>query len=225
MANTTAAQILFRSFGMSSNADIPEQYWELIEKHRAELIAQAAAITGNREDAEDVVQETFTDAFRDPEKIANAGSVGAWLKSINRCNALNRLRDRKLAGAKKAGRIHELPENTFTTGGFSMLELKDSIGKALETLPANLRQIVVMRYYQHLSYKEIADKLRMPIGNVGGLLMDASVRLYAKLSIQLGASAVSTSKHTQSTLPVSDPRNENSAPGTTAGGVENIPGA
>jgi RNA polymerase sigma-70 factor, ECF subfamily len=219
MANTTAAQILFRSFGMSSNTDIPEQYWELIEKHRAELISQAAAITGNREDAEDVVQETFTDAFRDPEKLANAGSVGAWLKSINRCNALNRLRDRKLASAKKAGQIHSLPENTFTTGGFSMLELKDSISKALETLPPHLRQIVVMRYYQHLSYKEIAEKLRMPIGNVGGLLMDASVRLYAKLSIQLGASAVSTSKHTQSTLPVQSQPNARDANG------KNIPGA
>lgn len=180
--------------------DIPEQYWELIEKYRPELIAQAAAILSSREDAEDVVQETFCDAFRDPEKVASAGSIGAWLKSINRCNALNRWRDMR-AGSKAEVKLQATPEQTFTTGGFRLLELRDSVGKALNTLPPQLREIVVLRYWQHLSYKEIAEKLNMPIGNVGGLLMDASVRLYAKLSVQLGASSVSTSRQTQSNLP------------------------
>ena len=204
---------------MNSREDIPEQYWELIEQHRSELIAQAAAIIGNREDAEDVVQETFTDAFRDPEQLAKAGSVGAWLKSINRCNALNRLRAKKTAAGKTTLQINGLPENTFTTGGFSMLELKDSISKAMETLPPQLRQVVAMRYYEHLSYKEIAERLRMPIGNVGGLLMDASVRLYAKLSMQLGgANQVSTSKHTQSTLPVNVPLANPAEPRRADGG-------
>jgi RNA polymerase sigma-70 factor, ECF subfamily len=199
MAITTAAQGIFRSSGME-RGDIPEQYWELIEKYRPELIAQAAAILSSREDAEDVVQETFCDAFRDPEKVASAGSIGAWLKSINRCNALNRWRDMR-AGSKAEVKLQATPEQTFTTGGFRLLELRDSVGKALNTLPPQLREIVVLRYWQHLSYKEIAEKLNMPIGNVGGLLMDASVRLYAKLSVQLGASSVSTSRQTQSNLP------------------------
>ncbi len=186
MAITTAAHRIYHGSGMDMS-HVPEAYWELIEKYRGELINQAQAILGSREDAEDVVQETFCDALRDYQKLSGAGSIGAWLRSINRCNALNRHRDkRRLSGRMGPGQQVE-PEQMFTTGGFNVIELRDSVTKALNALPPTLKTVVVMRYWEHLSYKEIAARLGIPIGNVSGMLWDASVRLYSKLNVQLGA--------------------------------------
>lgn len=177
---------------MRGEGNVPDEYWALVEQYRPELLNQALAILGNREDAEDVVQETFCDAVRDPAKLAHARSLGAWLKAINRCNALNRARGRRHDSSRLINVRNMEPERTFTTGGFNMLELRDSVNIALATLDPDLQQIVRLRYFEHLSYKDIAARLNIPIGNVGGLLMDASVKLYAKLKLQLPASPAHT---------------------------------
>jgi RNA polymerase sigma-70 factor (ECF subfamily) len=172
---------------MKGDTNIPDECWALVEQYRSDLINQAYAILGNQHDAEDVVQETFCDAVRDPEKLSNARSLGAWLKAINRCNALNRARGRRHDSSRLIAVRKLEPEQTFTTGGFNIVELRDTVNRALEGLSPDLQQIVRLRYFEHLSYKEIAERLQIPIGNVGGLLMDASVKLYAKLRTQISS--------------------------------------
>src|SRR5258708_2266386 len=185
--NTTSALEILRGSRMNGDTNIPDECWALIEKYRSDLINQAYGILGNRDDAEDVVQETFCDAVRDPAKLTNARSLGAWLKAINRCNALNRARGKRHDSSRLI-QVRKLePEQTFTTGGFNILELRDTVNKALEGLPEDLQQIVRLRYFEHLSYKLIAERLQIPIGNVGGLLMDASVKLYAILRLQISS--------------------------------------
>jgi RNA polymerase sigma-70 factor (ECF subfamily) len=181
MSITTSAQQIIGNQRIDIPASIPEEYWELIAQYREDLIGQAAQILGNRVDAEDVVQETFVDAFRDCKKLPAAGSIGAWLRQINRCNALNHRRGSsrliKLAGQKQ----QELPEQTFTTGGFSVVDLRESMRKALGDLPEQLRAVVELRYWEQLSFSEIAQRLQIPMGTVQSRLFDASNRLYVKL--------------------------------------------
>jgi RNA polymerase sigma factor (sigma-70 family) len=203
MALTTAAQQILKNPRMDSSG-IPEQYWDVIERYRQELIQQARAIVGSDEDAEDVVQETFCEAFRDPSKLADAESIGARLRMINKHNAFDRIRDKKRASKRVIKKQQDDPERTFTTGGFSVLELKESVGKALETLPEQERQIVAMRYFEHLPLKEIAARLNLPLGTVGRVLSEASVRLFEKLRGQLG-SAPSSTASTQEAPPVPPP--------------------
>ena len=189
---TTAAQTILRNNGVNQPSDVPAQYWEIVEKYRGELVGQAIAILSNEADAEDVVQETFCEAVKDPTKLMQADSVGAWLRSINRCNALNRVRDKRRQASRTDSKRMLAPDKDLTTGGFTALELRDSIRQALDTLPPQLRKVVELRYFEQLSYKEIADRLKMPIGNVGGLLLDASVRLYPKLKKDTPASEQQT---------------------------------
>jgi RNA polymerase sigma-70 factor (ECF subfamily) len=198
---------------MSGSPDIPEQYWEVVERCRPELIAQAQAILGSREDAEDVVQETFCEAARHVEQLAQAESVLAWLKSINRANALDNLRSRQRDSKRVQTRHEQSVGDAFTTGGFSRLELGDTLRTAMATLPPHLREAVRLRYFEHLSYKQIAVQLKIPIGNVGGMLMDASVALFAQLSARLPVESPKLPEgETQTVLPVVDPR-RNSAQG------------
>lgn len=178
---TTAAQQILRSGKLNVP---PDAFWDLLERFRPELIGQAAAILGNREDAEDVVQETFIAASRDPLKLPQKG-LGAWLHSVNRANAVDRLRGRKSESQRVLRKVQQVPEEIFTTGGFSQLELRDSLKHAMRSLPENLRTIVELRFYKSLSYKQIAQQLKIPIGNVSSLLMDASAALYARMNEHL----------------------------------------
>ncbi len=179
MSITTECQEVFKDRGMDRSG-IPEKYWSLVEQYREELIGQAFAILGSMEDAEDVVQETFCEALRDAEKLSGE-SVGASLRMINKTNALDRLRSTSRA-KKRMEHKQQNPTRAFTTGGFSNIELQDTMQNALQTLPANLRAVVELRYWKHLSYKEISAQLGIPIGAVGPLLSEAGVRLYPRMA-------------------------------------------
>ena len=183
MALTTSAYQILRTAGV--DAPLPAEYWDLVERYREGLLEQALAILGNRADAEDAVQETFVEAARNPEKLAQAQSLGAWLGSVNRANALNRLRSNKRASESARLRRRELPEDAFTTGGFSALELRESMAKAIESLSPKLREAVELRFFQHLAYKEIAKKLSIEPGAVQQRLLQASEQLYEKLKTRL----------------------------------------
>lgn len=185
MATTTAAQQILGSSGMDFRSNIPEQYWVLIERYREGLMRQAVGVLGNLEDAEDVVQETFCEVFRDPKKVSQSTSIGATLRLINRHNSLNRLRDRGRASKRSQRKQEDTSLREFTTGGFSALELRDSVLEALRILSPNMQEVVKLRYWEHLSYKEIAERLHIPIGTVGPLLTEASLLLYGKLKVQL----------------------------------------
>jgi RNA polymerase sigma-70 factor (ECF subfamily) len=190
VATTTSAQQIMKN----SPEGVPQAYWELVNQYREELIAQAFSVVGNMDDAEDVVQETFAEAFRNTDKLNNAESLGAWMRTVNRCNALNRVRSASRE-RKKSARLQRIePVKNHTTGGINALEIRDQVNKALQTLPPNMREIVRLRYWENLSYKEIAEKLNLPVGTVGRLLCEASMQMYESVKVHLEAPPDQTPK-------------------------------
>jgi len=182
MALTTSAQRIVEDHRGSQMGDaMSEQYWELVAQYRDELLSHASSFVGNAHDAEDVVQETFSEAFRNPEKLAHAKSLGAWLKTINKANAMDFLRRKKSQADKSDRKGRELPGKAFTTGGMSAVELHDSVARAIEALPENMRAVVVLHYWQHLSCEDIATRLKIPSGTVKWLLSEAALRLHGRL--------------------------------------------
>jgi RNA polymerase sigma-70 factor (ECF subfamily) len=167
------------------SSQFPEQYWELIERYRDALIEQARSILHSREDAEDAVQETFCEVIRNSAKLAEAQSVGAWLHAVNKSNALKRLRTERRTEDKARQKHENLPEDAFTTGGFSALELRDTVTDALSKLEPDLQTVVRMRYFENLSYKDIARRLKLDVAAVQRRLLQASNLLYGSLKIQL----------------------------------------
>src|ERR1051325_2901064 len=144
MSATTSAQQILRDKQHPSADGLPDAFWELVEQYRGELVNQALSILGSQEDAEDVAQETFCEAFKDPEKLAQADSLGAWLRSINRANAMDRLRRKRRDSGRSQDKLREVHPRAFTTGGFSLLELRESMAKAIEALPEQYRTVVVL---------------------------------------------------------------------------------
>ncbi len=190
MSVTTCAQEIARdAAGFRPASSLPDKYWRLIETYRAALMNQALAILGNFDDAEDVVQETFCDALRGQSKLMLAQSIGAWLRSLNRGNALNRLRTRRGESARSSRKQQYDPDRTLTTGGFVRMDVHESVARAIEKLPDDLRSVVILKYWEHLPNDEIARRLEISGMTARRRLYEASTHLFKILNVQFPAQA------------------------------------
>lgn len=189
MSHTTAAQVILHAGASLPSGASHVELWELLERYRSELVNQGYAMLGNLADAEEVVQETFTEAFQQHAKLKDVQSVGAWLRTINRTNALNRIRTRRRSAKKESRRQLEAPGRQVTTGGFSLLEIREAVTKAIEQLPEEQRRPVILHYWEHLNYDQIAERLRTSPRTVRRLVREAYLNLYRELSAWLAPGA------------------------------------
>ena len=180
MATTTAAQQILMHATDDWRQNVPEKFWELVNQYRDDLLRQAMSVVGSKEDAEDVVQETFAEAFRNFDTLTQAKSIGDWLKLVNRRNAMDRARGSRRASRKALGK-EGLMDDTFTTGGFSAVELEDSIGKAMQKIDPELRKMVELRFWDGLSYKEIGQRMKLSTDAVQRRMLSATSQLYVFL--------------------------------------------
>jgi len=151
-------------------------------------------LTRNERDAEDIVQESYLRAFRFFTGF-RGGDARAWLMRIVRNTCYTWLHaNRPLQEAA------ELDENLFSpdsrTPNPEEAVLRDDscavLRKALEMLPPNFREVLILRELEGLSYKEIADITGMPAGTVMSSLSRARGRLRQVLTVLMGADAVSS---------------------------------
>jgi RNA polymerase sigma factor (sigma-70 family) len=173
--HTTAALAIMNE-SASASTDLPDGFWVLVDRYRSDLMNQALAILGTIEDAEDCVQDTFAEVCRQHAKIAAVQSLGAWLRKINRANAVDRLRRQR--GAKE----RSAEKTLVTTGGFTFMETRDFVARAIEKLPSELRQVVVLHYWENLDYDAIAKKLEVSSMTVRRRLYEGGKILYRFLA-------------------------------------------
>ncbi|HUA34110.1 MAG TPA: sigma-70 family RNA polymerase sigma factor [Candidatus Binataceae bacterium] len=142
----------------------------------------------NDADAQDVVQEAYLRALRFAHGY-RGGDARAWLLAIVRNTALTWIqRNRR---SNEAAEFDE--EAHGTCSGADSLEaamVRDAEGKAiraaLEALPIEYREVIVMREIEGLTYKEIADAAELPIGTVMSRLARARKRLQNALASLVG---------------------------------------
>lgn len=124
-------------------------FGELLERHEREIFAYALRLTGLREDADDLYQETFLAAFRGwpPPRRDNER---AWLYKIATNKAIDRDRRRRPTVS-----IEDLRLAAPDRDGITLLDL----GNAIKTLPAGQRAAFVMRTVEGRPYHEVAVAL------------------------------------------------------------------
>ena len=118
-------------------------------------------------EAEEVVQEAFERAMREPGFFERVTEPAAWLRTVTARGALGRLRRRRVLE-----RLRLRPAST----GLEAWERVD-LAVALTRLPAHERVAVVLRYFADASYDEIADALGIASSSVGPLLTRARAHL------------------------------------------------
>jgi RNA polymerase sigma-70 factor (ECF subfamily) len=168
---------------MLEHSDLPS-FEQVILPHLDAAYNLARWLTGNQEDAEDVVQEACLRAFRFFAGF-HGGDARAWLMRIVRNTCYTWLHvNRPLQNAA------EFDENIFPPDSRApnpeeVVLQNDStllLRKALEKLPPNSREVLVLRELEGMSYKEIADITGMPVGTVMSSLSRARGRLRQALT-------------------------------------------
>ena len=168
---------------------VPEEhFWQLVERFRADLVNQAFCILSNQEDAEDVAQMSLAKAFRMLPTLKDPQKLGSWLRTINHRTALNHLRSRKRSSVRLVGEIDPAaaPARATTPTGrdveaVSRMATMEHVARAVDALPEGYREVVVLRYWEHLDTEQIAERLNIPTGTVKSRLARADRLLLEKL--------------------------------------------
>lgn len=169
----------------------------LVSKHRPPLLEMACRILGQRQEAEDVLQDVFMNVHAHLRSFRGESKLSTWLYSIALNRVRNHLRRRGKryfisldAGPEESGHIKELPEKGPSVDEI-VAQKKDSenLRSAVESLPEIFRTIFILHYYQHLPLKEVALRLDKPLGTVKVYLHRARKSVAASLadtSFQVG---------------------------------------
>ncbi|NUM53136.1 MAG: sigma-70 family RNA polymerase sigma factor [Candidatus Hydrogenedentes bacterium] len=173
------------------------EFEQLVIEHMDMLYAVALRHTRNPADAADLTQNTVLKALRFHDKFEKGTYIKAWLLTILRNTYINEYRRRarrpaavELTGAEAAEDTSPDPTVRYEPehrGAKELMELlDDEVKLAIESLPDDFRNAVVMADIEDLSYKEIADRMGCPIGTVmsrlfrGRKMLREKLREYAK---------------------------------------------
>ena len=142
----------------------------------------------NEQDAQDVVQEAFLRAFKSFGGFH--GSNGrAWLLTIVRNTSYTLLKEKRVADftATFDEEIHAIGHESVNPAAIlEHAEDAELITKAVEELPAEFREILTLRHQEGLSYKEIAEIVKIPPGTVMSRLARARAKLKECLAARIG---------------------------------------
>ncbi len=149
---------------------------ELYDRFAATLFSVAFRVSGERADAEEIVLDSFAQAWREAGKFRQErGSVVAWLCMICRSRALDlvrarrrreRLGDQAGSGASEARAAPAMGQLDGADHEMERSERCWVVAHALQALPGPQRQAIELAYYEGLSQSEIADRLGEPLGTV-----------------------------------------------------------
>ena len=145
------------------------------------------------DEAEDVVEETFWQAWRKADSYEpSKGAVSTWLLTIGRRKALDRLRSRKRSREDSIdgeSGFADLPSGLpDPEAQAERSELGENVRAALRELPNEQREVLELGYFSGLSQAEIAEKTGQPLGTVKTRMRLAMQKLRGPLSIHREAS-------------------------------------
>jgi RNA polymerase sigma-70 factor, ECF subfamily len=165
---------------------------ELLRRYEGKIFRLALHITQNREDAEDVLQETFLKAYEHLDQFQGQSKFYTWIVRIAVNQALMKLRKRKSDRSVSLDDTIDTGEDTVAREiagwdenpeqQYSREELSRILGGAVEDLAPIYRAVFVLRDIEELSTEETADALGLSVPAVKSRLLRARLQLRDKLT-------------------------------------------
>jgi RNA polymerase sigma-70 factor (ECF subfamily) len=159
----------------------------LYDRHERAVYSLVFRIVQNQGDAEDVVQDVFAQAWAQASRHdASRGAVGAWLLTIARSRAIDRLRARRARPDNAAADEREMGalRDPLPAQDAELLSREQAarVRSALERLPVLQRIAIELAYYEGLSQSEIAERLEQPLGTIKTRMRLALLKLREALA-------------------------------------------
>jgi RNA polymerase sigma-70 factor (ECF subfamily) len=159
---------------------------ELYDRHARPIYSLALRILQNQADAEDIVQEVVSQAWRQASRYdATRGNVAAWLLTLARSRAIDRLRARRARPDRGAGELALTDVADQTAAVDLQLLSAEQVARvraALDALPLLQRMAIELAYYEGLTHAEIAERLEQPLGTVKTRIRLAMMKLREALA-------------------------------------------
>jgi RNA polymerase sigma-70 factor (ECF subfamily) len=165
-----------------------EAFGELVRRWERRIFALTYGILGREEDARDATQETFLAAFRNLRGFRGEAKVSSWLHRIAVNQCISRQRRAKV---RRESALDDEQDNDAATFAAPVSESPVrvvegrqetlAVRRAINSLPLELRQVVVMKEFEELTFREIADVLDLPLSTVKSRLYTALKQLQMRL--------------------------------------------
>jgi len=173
---------------------------EIVSRYKNSLYAFLKQFLNRQDLVEDVFQETFLQLFTSRESFDPARPLRPWLFTIAANKAKDALRKSQRTTAIPIGTISESKEMSFddvlntltsdTTMPYEELEKGETasrVAKIIANMPENLREILILAYFNKFSYKQMAQILSIPIGTVKSRLHTAVARFAKDFKASVGS--------------------------------------
>jgi RNA polymerase sigma-70 factor (ECF subfamily) len=155
---------------------------ELYDRHARAVYSLAVRILRSQQDAEDVVQEVFTQAWMHAARYdPSRGTVAGWLLMQARSRSIDRLRSRKLRPEGAASTFDARDPGEGPDAQAMMGEYARRVRAALGTLSGPQRTALELAFFEGLTYSQVAEHLHEPIGTVKTRIRQGLLRLKTAL--------------------------------------------
>lgn len=145
----------------------------LVQKYKEPLYWHIRRMVLIHEDADDVLQNVFIKVYKSIDRFREEAKLYTWLYRIASNESLTFLRKKKLKYADGDNTIANLKQDPYFNGDQIQLALKE----AIERLPKKQKQVFIMRYYDELTYKDMAEILDSSIGSLKASYHHASKKI------------------------------------------------
>jgi RNA polymerase sigma-70 factor (ECF subfamily) len=171
-----------------------DAFKSLVERHERKAYAVALGMVKNPDDARDIVQEAFLKVWKSLGAFEGQSAFYTWLYRIVANLCIDHLRKGKSQVEYDDQRVHEedqvagdehiLPQTAGLHPGRALesKELGEALERALEELSPNHRAVLLMREVEGLSYREMADAMKVSEGTIMSRLFHARKKMQAALA-------------------------------------------
>ena len=162
-----------------------DAFGELVRRWERRIFALTYGMLGREEDARDATQETFLAAFRNLRGFRGEAKVSSWLHriAVNQCIS----RQRRAKVRSESALEDDTTDSFAAPVNHSPAHVAEgrqetlAVRRAINSLPIELRQVVVMKEFEELTFREIADALDLPLSTVKSRLYTALKQLQMRL--------------------------------------------
>jgi RNA polymerase sigma-70 factor (ECF subfamily) len=181
--NLTDEQLVEQAVNENSEA-----FGEIVKRWERKIFALCFGMLGREDEARDAAQETFISAYRNLKNFRGDAKVSSWLHriAVNQCLTVKRRAKTRSESflddeANSEEKVFVAPARLMPSRTTEQNERLKIIRQAVNSLPADLRQVVVMKEFEEMTFQEISDALDLPLSTIKSRLYTALKQLRMKL--------------------------------------------
>ena len=166
----------------------PDAFGEIVKRWERKIFALCFGMLSREDEAKDAAQETFIAAYRNLSKFRGDAKVSSWLHriAINQCLTTKRRAKTRSESflddeENTAEKVFVAPSHLSPSKTTEQNERLNIVRQAVSSLPEDLRQVVVMKEFEDMTFQEISDNLDLPLSTVKSRLYTALKQLRTKL--------------------------------------------